>query len=152
MLATNKTFKDYEPGFVHIDIKYLPQMPDETARRYLFVAIDRATRWLYIELYADQTDGSSVDFLTKVHLACPVKIVKLLTDNGSQFTDRFTSGARKKETSGTHVFDRLCTQLGIEHRLIPPRRLQINGMVERFNGCISDIVNQTRLAPEPSRN
>lgn len=41
--ATKKTFKDYEPGFVHIDIKYLPQMPDETARRYLFVAIDRAT-------------------------------------------------------------------------------------------------------------
>jgi hypothetical protein len=37
--------EDYEPGFIHIDIKYLPQMPDETARRYLFVAIDRATRW-----------------------------------------------------------------------------------------------------------
>src|SRR3982751_114716 len=36
-----KTFKDYEPGFLHIDIKYLPQMPDETQRRYLFVAIDR---------------------------------------------------------------------------------------------------------------
>ena len=38
-----KTFKDYEPGFLHIDIKYLPQMPDETHRRYLYVAIDRAT-------------------------------------------------------------------------------------------------------------
>ena len=25
-----KTFKDYMPGFVHVDIKYLPQMPDET--------------------------------------------------------------------------------------------------------------------------
>jgi hypothetical protein len=24
--ATKKTFKDYEPSFVHIDIKYLPQM------------------------------------------------------------------------------------------------------------------------------
>ena len=29
-----KTFKDYEPGFLHIDIKYLPQMRDETHRRY----------------------------------------------------------------------------------------------------------------------
>ena len=28
-----KTFKDYEPGFVHVDIKYLPQMPDEDAHR-----------------------------------------------------------------------------------------------------------------------
>jgi hypothetical protein len=38
-----KTCKDYEPGYLHIDIKYLPQMPDETSRRCLFVAIDRAT-------------------------------------------------------------------------------------------------------------
>lgn len=143
--ATKKTFKDYEPGFIHIDIKYLPQMPDETARRYLFVAIDRATRWVFIELYADQTDASSVDFLSKVQQACPVKIVKLLTDNGSQFTDRFTAGGKKKEPSGSHVFDRLCKQLGIEHRLIPPRHPQTNGMVERFNGRISDIVNQTRF-------
>jgi len=131
---------------VHIDIKYLPQMPDETDRRYLFVAIDRATRWVFVEIYEDQTDFSSVDFLSKVNQACPVKIVKLLTDNGSQFTDRFTSKARKKEPSGTHAFDRLCTQLGIEHCLIPPRHPQTNGMVERFNGRISDIVRQTRFA------
>ncbi len=144
--ATKKSFKDYEPGFVHIDIKYLPQMPDETDRRYLFVAIDRATRWVLVEIYKDQTDFSSVDFLSKVNQACPVKIIKLLTDNGSQFTDRFTSKARKKEPSGTHAFDRLCKQLGIEHRLIPPRHPQTNGMVERFNGRISDIVRQTRFA------
>jgi hypothetical protein len=41
-----KTFKDYEPGFVHVDVKYLPQMPDEEQRQYLFAAIDRATRWV----------------------------------------------------------------------------------------------------------
>jgi hypothetical protein len=34
-----KGFKLYEPGYVHVDIKYLPQMPDESERRYLFVAI-----------------------------------------------------------------------------------------------------------------
>ena len=60
--APLKTFKDYEPGFVHIDIKYLPQMPDETQRRYLFVAIDRATRWVYFRIYKNQTDVSSTDF------------------------------------------------------------------------------------------
>lgn len=143
--ATKKTFKDYEPGFLHIDIKYLPQMPDEQQRRYLFVAIDRATRWVYMAIYADQSDCSSVDFLNKVKQACPVKIVKLLTDNGSQFTDRFTSQSRKREPSGHHVFDRLCKQFGIEHRLIPPRHPQTNGMVERFNGRISEIVGQTRF-------
>ncbi len=143
--ATKKTFKDYEPGFIHIDIKYLPQMPDESARRYLFVAIDRATRWVFIEIYADQTESSSVDFLAKARAACPVKIVKLLTDNGSQFTDRFTAKGKNKEPSGRHLFDRLCKQFDIEHRLIPPRHPQTDGMVERFNGRISDIVNQTRF-------
>ena len=46
--ASVKAFKDYAPGFPHVDVKYLPQMPDEDSRRYLFVAIDRATRWVYL--------------------------------------------------------------------------------------------------------
>jgi len=41
-----KTFKAYEPGFVHVDINYPPQMPDQDQRTYLFAAIDRATRWV----------------------------------------------------------------------------------------------------------
>jgi transposase-like protein len=40
--APHKAFKAYEPGFIHIDVKYLPQMANESRRRYLFVAIDRA--------------------------------------------------------------------------------------------------------------
>lgn len=44
------TFKSYEPGYLHMGVKYLPQMADETTRRYLFVAIDRATRWVYIAI------------------------------------------------------------------------------------------------------
>jgi len=40
----DKPFKDYEPGYVHIDTKHLPQMPDEAQKRYLYVAIDGATR------------------------------------------------------------------------------------------------------------
>lgn len=138
-----KTFKDYEPGFLHMDIKYLPQMPDETARRYLFVAIDRATRWVFIHIYADQSEASSVNFLERLQGAAPMKITKLLTDNGSQFTDRFTS--KKREPSGGHKFDVRCKALGIEHRLSPPRHPQTNGMVERFNGRVSEVMGQTRF-------
>lgn len=139
----SKTFKSYEPGFVHIDIKYLPQMPDETQRRYLFVAIDRATRWVFVRIYADQSEASSCDFLWRVHQAAPMKIAKVLTDNGSQFTDRFTG--KGKKPSGTHAFDKRCAGLDIEHRLAPPRRPQTNGMVERFNGRITEVIAQTRF-------
>ena len=142
--APVKTFKDYEPGFLHVDIKYLPQMPDEAARRYLFVAIDRATRWVFMHIYADQSEASSVNFLERLREGAPMKITKLLTDNGSQFTDRFTS--KKREPSGRHKFDVRCKALGIEHRLCPPRHPQTNGMVERFNGRICEVVNQTRFA------
>jgi transposase InsO family protein len=138
-----KTFKDYEPGYLHIDIKYLPQMPDETRRRYLYVAIDRATRWVYMRIYRDQTEKSSADFLRRLKRAAPMKIRTILTDNGSQFTDRFTTKGRV--ATGKHVFDLACVELGIEHRLCPPRHPQTNGMVERFNGRISDVVNQTRF-------
>jgi transposase InsO family protein len=96
-----------------------------------------------MEIYADWTENSSADFLSKVRKACPIKIVKLLTDNGSQFTDRFTS--KNKEPSGKHLFDRLCKQFGIEHRPIPSRHSQTNGMVEHFNGRISENLNQTRF-------
>jgi hypothetical protein len=57
-ITPKKTFKDYEPGFIHVDIKYLPQMQDEMSRRYLFVAIDRATRWVFMHIYDDMTDAS----------------------------------------------------------------------------------------------
>ena len=78
-----KTFKDYVPGFVHVDIKYLPQMPDESHRRYLFVAIDRATRWVFLRVYKDQSEASSTDFLRRLGQAAAFRITKLLTDNGS---------------------------------------------------------------------
>jgi hypothetical protein len=53
--AAHKPLLADEPGFVHIDVKYLPQMPDETARRDLFVAIARATRWVFVQIKPHKT-------------------------------------------------------------------------------------------------
>jgi len=60
-------------------------------------------------------------------------------DNGKAFTDRLF-GLRKRAATGQHEFDLLCAELGIEHRLAPPMRPQKNGMVERFNGRIEDVL------------
>jgi len=137
--AKHKAFKAYEPGYLHVDVKYLPQMADESSRRYLFVAIDRATRWVFIRIYSTKTAANARRFLRDLERACPLRIRTILTDNGKQFTDRLF-GLRKRTATGKHAFDRLCTDLGIEHRLAPPMHPQTNGMVERFNGRIEDVL------------
>jgi transposase InsO family protein len=139
-----KSFKDYAPGFLHVDVKYLPQMADETARQYLFVAIDRASRWVHLEILPDKTAASASAFLERLIAAFPGKIEKILTDNGKEFTDRYCR-AGEREPTGQHLFDKTCAAHGIEHRLIKPKHPQTNGMVERFNGRIAQILKTTRF-------
>ena len=137
-----KTFKDYAPGFLHIDLKYLPKMPDQKKRSYLYVAIDRATRWVYMEIMDDKTASSAESFLRSVLQAVPFKVEKILTDNGKEFTDKYCATGERKPT-GRHLFDKLCNDNNIEHRLTKPRTPKTNGMVERFNGRIAKILHET---------
>jgi transposase InsO family protein len=140
----HKAFKSYVPGFIHIDVKYLPQMPDETSRRYLFVAIDRATRWVFVQIKNHKTAAAARSFLKALHKACPIKMQKILTDNGKEFTDRLFA-SRERQATGNHEFDKLCQALKIEHRLTKPRTPKTNGMVERFNGRIADVLKTHRF-------
>jgi len=136
---TTKPFKAYEPGYLHVDVKYLPQIGDETTRRYLFVAIDRASRWVYVAIKPHKTAAAAKAFLNALYKTCPIKISHILTDNGKEFTVRLF-GSRDRQATGNHEFDQLCQALDIEHRLTQPRTPQTNGMVERFNGRIADIL------------
>ncbi|ASJ24587.1 transposase [Laribacter hongkongensis] len=79
-----KPFKAYDPGYFHVDVKYLPQMPDETARRYLFVAIDRATRWVFVQIRPNKTAAAAKAFLKALQKAAPCHIHTILTDNGQR--------------------------------------------------------------------
>jgi len=51
---------------------------------------------------------------------------EVLTDNGKQFTDRFGKG-------GEVLFDRICRDNGITHRLTEPASPTTTGKVERFH-------------------
>ncbi len=117
--APVKSFKPYEPGFIHVDVKYLP-------------AIE-----------ANRTALTAKTFLKAAIQAAPFRVQKCLTDNGSEFTDRFLN--RHKRPSGDHEFDQICADQGVEHRLSPPRHPQTNGMVERFNGRIADVPRTHRF-------
>ena len=142
--SPHKAFKAYEPGFVHIDVKYLPQMPGEEARKYLFVAIDRATRWVHFEIHPHKSAACATEFLCGLRQRMPFTIKKILTDNGREFTDRFTNTG-EREPTGTHPFDQECARTAIEHRLIKPFTPKTNGMVERFNGRVAAIIKTERF-------
>ena len=54
---------------------------------------------------------------------------EVLSDNGKQFTDRFGKG-------GEVLFDRICRDNGITHRLTQPRHPTTTGKIERFHGSL----------------
>ncbi|ADC62730.1 IS481 family transposase [Allochromatium vinosum] len=139
-----KRFKDYEPGFVHVDVKYLPRMPDEDSAQYLFAAIDRATRWVYVEILPEKTAQNAAGFLERLIAKAPFTITRVLTDNGKAFTDRFCATG-EREPTGRHRFDQVCSANTIEHRLIQLRTPQTNGLIERFNGRISEVLTTSRF-------
>jgi hypothetical protein len=120
--APIKGFKDDAPGCVHVDVKYLPQMPDEDARQYLFAAIDRATRWVYVEILPAKCAANAAGFLERLLEAAPFKITRLLTHNGKEFTDRLEATGQREPT-GNHPFDQVCAENAIDHRPIKPRQI-----------------------------
>lgn len=129
-----KKFKEYKPGYLHIDVTYLPKFDNQ--KYYLFVAIDRASRLMYYKVYENKTAQNAVKFLKACKAYFPCYITHILTDNGLEFTDRFVG--KTKEVSGKHTFDVECSKDNIEHRLTAPATPKTNGMVERANGTIKN--------------
>ncbi len=125
---------------MHIDIKRLPQMPDEEQKRYLYVAIDRATRWVYLEVRRSQ---SAKVFMKRVEGKAPftTKRCSLTTVSRSPIASREQD---ERKPSSRHPFDQECQTYGIKQCLVKPGRPRTNGMVERFNGRISDVLATRR--------
>jgi len=66
-----KQLKTYDPGFVHVDVKHLPRMPDQTTPGSLFAAIDRATRWVHLEVHPSRTAKIARVFLSRLLQKAP---------------------------------------------------------------------------------
>lgn len=133
-------FEATDIGFIHVDLKHLTRLQGQPS--FVFVAIDRATRFVYIEVIARRDASTVAGCLERFLAAFPYTVHTILTDNGSEFTDRF-GGAywrSRREPTGRHAFDEVCTGHGIKHRLTRPFRPQTNGMVERFNRRLSEAI------------
>jgi transposase len=103
------SFKEYELGSVHLDVKHLPKRrtaDGEPRQRYLFVAIDRRSRSVHLAVKDDETEASARTFLEEALAAFPFRVTRVLTDRGSCFT--------------AEGFERACRTLGVEHRKTKP--------------------------------
>lgn len=137
----SQPFEEYDCGFIHLDIKHLSRLDGKPA--YVFVAIDRATRFVYVECHHNRSGQTSAEFLQRFATAFGHPIHTLLTDNGGEFTDRFAvkkPGKPEGKASGQHPLDQACQALGIQHKLTRPFRPQTNGMVERFNRRLNEAL------------
>jgi transposase-like protein len=69
-------------SFVHLDVKYLP--PLHRKRAYAYVAIDRATRFVYVEILYDRRGETAAAFLRRFLEAFKIEVHTVLSDNGSE--------------------------------------------------------------------
>jgi transposase-like protein len=129
-----KKFKAYSPGFLHMDVTYLPKFKGE--KSYLYVAIDRATRSMLYWVYKRKTASNTEDFMDRCLHFFPFKITHILTDNGLEFTNRLLISKKGDPCSKPSKMDIKCQEENIEHRLTKPSTPKTNGMVERVNGTI----------------
>ncbi len=130
-----KKFKSYPIGYFHIDIA---EVQTAEGKLYLYVAIDRTSKFAFVKLVKKTGRSSASAFLEALIAAVPYKIHTVLTDNGIQFTfpPRYADGPTARYM--THMFDMRCEENGIEHRLTKVRHPWTNGQVERMNRTIKE--------------
>ena len=142
--ARKRKFKAYPIGYFHIDIA---EVRTQEGKLYLFVAIDRTSKFAFTQLHEKATRRVAADFLRALLKAVPYKIHTILTDNGTHFTDpggncwrpaEINAMLERGEIFRAHAFELACAQNGIDHRLTKPRHPWTNGQVERMNRTIKE--------------
>jgi hypothetical protein len=128
---------------VHVD---LAEVWTQAGKLYLFVAIDRVSKFAFAELHERATRRIAAEFLRRLIDCVPFRIHTVLTDNGFQFTPprggwsvgEIQQLLANHQPFRAHAFDLACAQHAIEHRLTKFNHPWTNGQVERMNRTIKD--------------
>lgn len=117
---------------IQIDVKFVPSVclvnEAKGQKFYQYTAIDEFSRWRFVEAFEEHSSYSSAQFLEHLIKAFPCPIECVQTDNGQEFTKRFSSyGGSDKPT----LFQVRLKEHGISHKLIRPFTPRHNGKVER---------------------
>ena len=116
---------------IQVDVKYVPSacLVNEAKGQKFFqyTAIDEYSRWRYVEAFEEHNTYTSAVFLDHLVRAFPMQIECVQTDNGPEFTKRFTAASASSMT----LFQRRLAEYGILHKQIRPYTPRHNGKVER---------------------
>jgi len=139
-----RAFKKYPIGYFHIDIA---EVRTEEGKLYLFVAIDRTSKFAFAQLHEKETRAVAAGFLRDLIAAVPYRIHTVLTDNGLHFTTPGAGGSAVPEIKRAiaageifraHGFELVCARNDIDHRLTRPKHPWTNGQVERMNRTLKE--------------
>ena len=139
-----KAFRAYPIGYFHIDIA---EVRTEKGKLYLFVAIDRTSKFAFAELHEKATREIAAAFLKALTESVPYKIHTVLTDNGTHFTTPGNENSaapsikralENREIFRAHAFELACARNDIDHRLTKPKHPWTNGQVERMNRTLKE--------------
>ena len=116
---------------VQVDVKFVPSACLKNSKVigkkfFQYTAIDEYSRWRFVEAFEEQNTYSSAQFVDHLVKAFPFPIECIQTDNGTEFTNRFTSHKDKPTLFQAHL-----EQHGIQHKVIRPYTPRHNGKVER---------------------
>ena len=116
---------------IQVDVKSVPACclvnNAKGKKFYQYTAIDEYSRWRYVEAFEEHSTYSSAQFLKHLIQRFPMPIECVQTDNGVEFTKRFSTSGKETLT----LFQRTLKELGIQHKLIRPFTPRHNGKVER---------------------
>ena len=142
--SVKRKFKAYPIGYFHIDIA---EVRTAQGRLYLLVAIDRTSKFVFVELHEKVARRTAADFLRHLIAAVPYKVHTVLTDNGTHFTTpgntrsaapNIKAAIDAGEPVWAHAFEYACARCDIDHRLTKPKHPWTNGQVERMNRTLKD--------------
>jgi transposase len=118
------------PGkHTQMDVKYQTHLLGNKNKAYVFNIVDHASNWSYKKAYDRITAKNTDDFMRRVLKECPFDIKRLQTDNGIEFTFKWTS--KNPDDPREHPLLKLCAEEDIVHKLIPPGEKELQGLVER---------------------
>ena len=133
--VAKKPFKRYPIGYFHLDIAEVRTEEGKLSSSWPLIGRRSSSS---LNCTRPPTSSQRSASCKRLIEAVPYTIHIVLTDNGIQFGDMPSRRTGPTARYRLHMFDRICREHGIEHRLTKPNHPWTNGQVERMNRTLKE--------------